>query len=307
MFAGGDNQAGTTPSTYRETPTKIATGETQMKTAALVVCLSMVVLGCGSGNMVNVTKNVVMKGGQWEYVVTPNSSGAALNFEANVPGTNLQFNGTNAMIFDSSQVGLTGPTTMPIFCSPFAVNGEINGNVVKGNFDWGDTSQRFASFSGELAADGQSLSNGAYSGQTCSVDDGPGTPKPDFKGTLTGNIIAPVNGTYSGKLTSSLFGADVVTFAITQNPDFSLNISGTSVENGVTTMFASLPQSQVPAAASLGAVTGASVLWGGTAENVNGSQSFSFSGHLNPTATQLTVTLFQVGPNETATGTLARQ
>jgi hypothetical protein len=278
-----------------------------MKTAALVVCLSMVVLGCGSGNMVNVTKNVVMKGGQWEYVVTPNSSGAALNFEANVPGTNLQFNGTNAMIFDSSQVGLTGPTTMPIFCSPFAVNGEINGNVVKGNFDWGDTSQRFASFSGELAADGQSLSNGAYSGQTCSVDDGPGTPKPDFKGTLTGNIIAPVNGTYSGKLTSSLFGADVVTFAITQNPDFSLNISGTSVENGVTTMFASLPQSQVPAAASLGAVTGASVLWGGTAENVNGSQSFSFSGHLNPTATQLTVTLFQVGPNETATGTLARQ
>jgi hypothetical protein len=307
MFAGGDNQAGTTPSTYRETPTKIATGETQMKTAALVVCLSMVVLGCGSGNMVNVTKNVVMKGGQWEYVVTPNSSGAALNFEANVPGTNLQFNGTNAMIFDSSQVGLTGPTTMPIFCSPFAVNGEINGNVVKGNFDWGDTSQRFASFSGELAADGQSLSNGAYSGQTCSVDDGPGTPKPDFKGTLTGNIIAPVNGTYSGKLTSSLFGADVVTFVITQNPDFSLNISGTSVENGVTTMFASLPQSQVPAAASLGAVTGASVLWGGTAENVNGSQSFSFSGHLNPTATQLTVTLFQVGPNETATGTLARQ
>ncbi len=278
-----------------------------MKTAALVVCLGMVELGCGSGNMVNVAKNVVMKGGQWEYVVTPNSGGAALNFEANVPGTNLQFNGSNAMIFDPSQVGLTSPATMPIYCSPFAVNGEINGNTVKGNFDWGDTSQRFASFSGELAADGQSLSNGAYSGQSCTVAGGPGTPGPDFKGTLTGNIIAPVNGTYSGKLTSSLFGADVVTFVITQNPDFSLNISGTSVENGVTTMFASLPQSQTPAAASLGAVTGASVFWGGTAENVNGSQSFSFSGHLNPTATQLTTTIFNVGSNETVTGTLTRQ
>lgn len=276
-----------------------------MKTATLVVCLGMVVWGCGSGNMVNVAQNVVMKGGQWEYVVTPNSGGTVLNFEANVPGTNLQFNGTNAMIFYPSQVGATGPTTRPIYCSSFAFNGEINGDTVKGNLDWANTSELFASFSGELAADGQSLSNGAYSGQSCANGDGPGTPKPDFKGTLTGNIIAPVNGTYSGKLTSSLFGGDVVTFVITQNPDFSLNISGTSVENGVTTIFASLPQSQTPA--SLGAVTGASVFWGGTAENVNGSQSFSFSGHLNPTATQLTATIFQVGSNETVTGTLTRQ
>jgi hypothetical protein len=276
-----------------------------MKTAALVVCLSMIVGGCGSGNMVNVAKNVAMKGGQWEYVVMPDSGGASLNFEANVPGTNLQFNGTNAMIFNPSQVGSTGPTTMPIFCTPFAFNGEINGNTVKGNFDWGDSSQRFASFSGELAADGQSLSNGAYLGQPCTVAGGPGTPEPNFKGTLTGNIIAAVNGTYSGKLTSSLFGTDVVTFVITQNPDFSLNFSGTSVENGVTTMFAPLPQSQTPA--SQGAVTGASVFWGGTAENVNGSQNFSFSGHLNPASTQLTVTIFQVGSNETVTGTLTRQ
>ena len=237
--------------------------------------------------------------------MTPDSGGATLNFEANVPGTNLQFNGTNAIIFEPSQVGLTGPTTTPIYCSPFAVNGEINGNAVKGSFDWGNTSQRFASFSGELAADGQSLSNGAYSGQPCTVAGGPGTPMPDFKGTFTGQIIAPANGTYIGKLTSSLFGADVVTFVITQNPDFSLNVSGTSVENGVTTMFALPPQAQTPA--SLGAVTGASVFWGGTAENVNGSQNFSFSGHWNPTATQLTATIFQVGSNENVTGTLTRQ
>jgi hypothetical protein len=274
-----------------------------MKTATLVVCLGMVVGGCGSGNMVNAAKNVVMKGGQWEYVVTPNSGGATLNFEANVPGTNLQFNGTNAMIFYPSQVGLTSSTTTPIYCSPFAFNGEINGDALKGNFDWADTSERFASFSGELAADGQSVSNGAYSGQSCAGGDGPGTPKPDFKGMFTGQIIAPVNGTYSGRLTSSLFGTDVVTFVITENSDFSLSISGTSVENGVTTMFASLPQAPAPQAS----VTGANVGWGGTAENVNGSQNFTFSGHLNPTATQLTVTIFQVGSNETVTGTLTRQ
>jgi hypothetical protein len=208
------------------------------------------------------------------------------------------------MIFYPSQVGLTSPTTTPIYCSPFALNGEINGDTVQGNFNWGDTSERFANFSGELAADGQSISNGTYSGQSCANGDGPGTPKPNFKGTFTGQIIAPVSGTYSGTLTSSLFGADVVTFVITQNSNFSLNISGTSVENGVTTTFALLPQSQTPA--SQGAVTGASVFWGGTAENVNGSQNFSFSGHLNPAATQLTATIFQVGSNETVTGTLTR-
>src|ERR1700722_1954540 len=202
-----------------------------MKNVALEVCLGVFMLGCGSGNMVNVAKNVVMKGGQWEYMATPDSSGNALNFEANVPGTDLQFNGTNAMIFYPSQVGLTGPTTTPIYCSPFAFSGEINGDAVKGNFDWGDTSERFANFSGELAADGQSISNGTYSGQSCANGDAPGTPKPNFKGTFTGQIIAPVNGTYSGTLTSSLFGADVVSFVIAQNSDFSLNISGTSVEN----------------------------------------------------------------------------
>lgn len=274
-----------------------------MKNAAVVVCLGMFMLGCGSGNMVNVAKNVVMKGGQWEYVATPDGGGNALNFEANVPGTNLQFNGTNAMIFEPSQVGLTVPTTTPIYCSPFGFNGEINGDTVKGDFDWGDTSERFATFSGKLASDGQSISNGTYSGQSCANGDGPGTPKPNFKGTFTGQIIAPVNGTYGGTLTSSLFGADVVTFVITQNSDFSLNISGTSVENSLTTTFALLPQSLVPPAA----VTGANVGWSGTAKNVNGSQNFSFSGHLNPTATKLMVTIFQVGSNETVTGTLARQ
>jgi hypothetical protein len=276
-----------------------------MKSMALVVCLGMFILGCGSGNMVDVTKNAVMKGGQWEYVVTPDSGGNALNFEANVPGTNAQFIGTNAMIFYPSQVGLTSPTATPIYCSPFAFSGEINGDAVKGNFDWGDTSERFATFSGELATNGQSISNGTYSGQSCANGDGPGTPKPSFKGTFSGQTIAPVNGTYSGTLTSSLFGADVVTFVITQNSNFSLNISGTSVENGVSTTFTLLPQSQ--SLASQGMVTGANVVWSGTAENVNGTQNFSFSGHLNPTATQLTATIFHVGSNETVTGTLTRQ
>jgi len=273
-----------------------------MKNVAVVVCLGLVALGCGTGSMVNVANNVVMKGGQWEYVVTPSNGAAVMNFEANVPGTNVAFNGANASIFFPSQVGATGPnaTGTPLYCTPFGFNGEINGNSLKVAFDWGASTEHFASLSGELAANGQSISNGTYSGQTCSNADSPGTPKANFKGTLTGQTIAPVNGTYSGTVTSSLFGADVVTFTIAQNADFSLNVAGTSSENGVTTMFSTnFPQSTL--------VTGASVLFGGTAENVNETQNFSFAGHLNPAATQLAITLMTVGPNETVSGTLTRQ
>jgi len=114
-----------------------------------------------------------------------------------------------------------------------------------------------------------------------------------------------VNGTYSGTLKSSVFGADVVTLTITQNADFSLNIAGTSVEDGVTTVFG--PVANLPASTPAAVVTGATVSWGGAATNINGSQTFRFNGHLNPAATQLTVTIFEVGPGETVSGTLMKQ
>jgi len=92
-------------------------------------------------------------------------------------------------------------------------------------------------------------------------------------------VIAAVNGTYTGTLKSSLFGADVVTFVVTQNEDSSLNMSGMFVENGVATTIA-------PSTERLSnIVVGATVYLAGTAVNVNESNSFSFSGHLNPTAT----------------------
>jgi hypothetical protein len=271
-----------------------------MKTLTLAVCLGLFALGCGSGSMVNTANNVVMKGGQWEYVVTPTNGAAVMNFEANVPGTNVQFNGSSGSIFYPSEVPPTSSTT-PQLCGPLFVSGEINGDMVKGDFDLGDATKHFASFSGVLAANGQSLTSGSYNGQTCVIGD-----NASFKGSFTGQTIAPVNGTYMGTLTSSAFGADVVTLTITQNADFSLNIAGTSVENGVTTVFAS-PATALPGGSPAAAVTGAMVGWGGTATNVNESQNFSFRGHLNAAATQLSVTLFQVGPTETVSGTLTKQ
>jgi hypothetical protein len=47
---------------------------------------------------------------------------------------------------------------------------------------------------------------------------------------------------------------------------------------------------------SSNSVMGALVFLQGTAENVNGSNFFNFSGHVNPTASQLTVAVMSFNP-----------
>lgn len=252
-----------------------------MKVLTLVVCLAIFIAGCGSASTAN---NVVMQSGQWEYVITPDD-GITMLLDANLPGTNAQFSTTNAQIFQPSQVGNVG-SSAPIYCSSFNIDASIRDSNLNGKLSWGYPATHFADFSGDLAANGQSISNGTYSGGICRVTSSAVMSGPQIKGTLTGYTIAPVNGTYSGTLTNSLYGPDVVTFTITQNPDFSLKMSGTSVVNGVSTVLVG----------SSNSVTGALVFLQGTAENVNGSNFFSFSGHVNRTASQLTVAVMSFNP-----------
>jgi hypothetical protein len=271
-----------------------------MKNIALMVCLALCLAGCGSAKLVSAANNVVMQGGQWEYVIQPDNGAITMYLDANVPGANLQFSGTNAVIFQPSQLGVA-VSTAPLYCGDFNIGGSINISIMSGKLSWGDPLAHFANFSGDLAANGQSIANGTYSGGACSLSSGPGVGGPQVKGTFKGYTIAPVNGTYTGTLNSTAHGADVVTFVITQNPDFSLNMSGTSVENGVSTTI-------VPSTQPLtNIVLGATVYLGGSAKTVNGSDTFSFAGHLNPAATQLTVAIMNFGPNETVSGTLTKQ
>jgi hypothetical protein len=276
-----------------------------MKVLALMVCLEIFIAGCGSAssaNTVTTANSVQMQSGQWEYVITPDNGSSypyTMLLDANVPGTNVQFAATNGLIFQPSHD--LNPKVLPIWCSAYNLDATIKANTIKADISWGDPAAHFADFSGELAANGQSISSGTYSGGVCSVTSGPGFGGPQIKGTVTGYTIAPVNGTYSGTLTNSLYGPDVVTFTIAQNPDFSLNASGTSVVNGVSTVLVGNPLML----SSI--VTGATVSVSGSTQNVNGPNSFSFSGHLNPTATQLTVTLMNLGSTETLTGALTKQ
>jgi hypothetical protein len=267
-----------------------------MKTLTLVVCLVIFLGGCGSGGMGSTSSanNVTMQGGQWEYVAVPENSTIPIYIEGNLPSTSVEFSAGDILFFQPTEVGLIEPTA-PIYCGNLNMTASISDTTLNGKF--GTPTSHFARFSGELAANGQSIAKGTYSGALCS--DPPFSVQ--VKATLTGSTIPLVNGTFTGTLNSNLYGPDVVTVTVTQNPDFSLNFSGTSVENGVTTDLAAIT------APGNNLVIGAIVYLTGSAVNINGTNSFAFNGHLNTTGSQMTVTSMNIGLNEHVTGALTKQ
>jgi hypothetical protein len=272
-----------------------------MKTLTLVVCLSIFLVACGSGGSNNSAENVTMQGGQWEYAVVPENA-APMYIDFNQGGSNGALSVSNAVIFNPAEVNLPGANSA-LYCAEFQLNANISDATLKGNVIWGlgQSASHFADFTGDLASNGQSISKGTYSGQFCDGEVSPNHPGPNIKAAFTGYMISPLNGTFTGTLESNLYGSDVVTFSITQNPDFSLNVTGTSTENGVTSTFAA---STVPTDNS---VNGGTVYIYGTYNNVNGSEVLNLSGHLNPNATQITIANMNISNNEYVTGSLTKK
>ena len=271
-----------------------------MKNLWLVVCAATLLAACGSAGTGSSLNNVTMQGGQWEFAVVPDNLSSPLYIDVNLPASSGSLSASNALIFNPSVVGLPGALA-PIYCGDLSMNGNITEATIKGDVSWGQPSSHFANFIGNLASNGQSISKGTYAGQICWDQSGPGVSGPQVKASLAGYVVSPVSGTFTGILNSSLHGADTVTFYITQNPDFSLSVSGTSSENGVTSNFV---PSTVPTENS---VTGATIYITGLSNNVNGSDTLFLIGHLNPDSTQITITNMTIGTNENFTGALTKQ
>ncbi len=240
-----------------------------------------------------------MQAGQWEYAVVPDNNATPMYMDVNQPSTNGSLSASHAIIFNAAEIGLSGANA-PLYCADFNLSGSISDSTLRGNLVWGTSSSQFANFSGAVASNGQTLSKGIYSGQLCSDSSNPAANGPQVNATIAGYTISPVNGTFTGTLNSNLYGADVVTFSITQNSDFSLNVAGTSTENGVTS---TLVPSTVP---TDNIVNGATIYINGTVKNINGSDSLSLTGHLNPNATQITISFMNIGAQETITGSLTK-
>ncbi len=271
-----------------------------MKNLWLVVCAAMLLAACGSAGVGSTANNVTMQGGQWEYAVVPDNSSTPIYIDVNLSESHGPLSASNAVIFNPAVVGLPNAIA-PIYCGGFDLNGNITDATLRGDMSWGQPSSQFASLAGDLATDGKSISKGSYSGHLCLATTGPGASSgPELKGALTGYTISPVSGTFNGIVNGNLHGAGLVTFSITQNPDFTLKVSGTIVENGVTS---TIVPTDVP---SNNSVNGATIYINGLAININGSEPFGLIGHLNPNATQITITDMGTS-NENFTGALTKQ
>ena len=262
----------------------------------LSVGLCAVLAACGStgsgsngGNGGN--GNVTMQAGQWEFLITPSNGAAPFYLEANLTnsGDGVFAAPANVLIYQS--VPASPPSAIGLgFCQGFTLNGNISDNSLTGNLNSGGG--QTATFSAAIAANGQSVSAGSYTGASCGFDSGQTT------GTFTGYVVAPLNGTFTGTLTSDIYGSDQVSISITQNSNFDIDASGTSFEDQVTTTLA------VSSGGAIGAILdGIS----GTATNVNGSSTFGADGHFNAAGTQLTIQVYDNSTGELITGTLTKQ
>jgi hypothetical protein len=112
--------------------------------------------------------------------------------------------------------------------------------------------------------------------------------------------VTPLNGTFSGTLSGT--SSDQITLQITQDSNFGITATGTSVRAGVTT---NLSISPAAGPSSTSNIIGATVQGSGTTSNVNGNSTFGVFGHFNPAGTQIQIVgNFQWG---TETGTLTKQ
>ena len=262
----------------------------------MLLCAILAACGTtGGSNGSNGGGNVTMQAGQWEFAVTPTNGGPNYFVEANLT--------------DSGNGIFSTPVNTTDYCyggtedSDVTVNGTIEGDALTGSAavaNGGPT----VPISATVASGGKSVSQGTIgSGLDC-VEYSWQLGSNNNSGTFTGYTVAPANGTFAGTLTSSMYGPDVVTVNISQDANFGITVSGTSLENAVTTNL-----SISPAGAMLGVneIVGAQIQAQGTATNLNGSQQFQAIGQLNAAGTQITIIVTELETGEQQKGTLTKQ
>jgi len=195
--------------------TRISVKSSREWSAALyvgVLVLCAMGLSCGSSSKSSITPPPVPNvAGSWEFIAV-SSNGTITGIEVALKEGQILVNGQyqpngqvsasgSQMVFvdlqSASQVfnatGFGGPC--PSTASPVNSLGPstITATNAPFNFAFSENGNAF-NVTGTLSGDGQSLLNGTYvpqAGTTCSADPG---------GTITGNVVAKLSGTYTGQV-----------------------------------------------------------------------------------------------------------
>lgn len=265
--------------------------------------------GCGGSssqqnNNPPPTQSATMKAGQWELVATPSAGGEPVYLEANLTvgtgngASSVYSSNLNTQLFQNSAAPGHGADGQGLFsaCSNWAVDATTSNNTLSGDaYNPGGSGAHPMTFSATVSSGGQSVSGGTYTSTNslCLWEPGPTT------GTFTGYVVPPLNGTFTGILTGTSSGPDQFAIQITQDSNFGITASGTSVRNGVTSNLSFSPS------VSSNNIIGALMTIDGTETNINGSWHYQVFGHFNPAGTQITVaTSGQMGYES---GTLTKQ
>jgi len=275
----------------------------------IIFCIALLGCGTGGGNNggSNPTSNPTMQAGQWEFVLTP-PGGYPVYLEANLTFSFGNFNSTVPntadFVYGNSPVVAAGPVG-PSFQidSNLEANGSLTNGLLAGSFATPGGLDIITLSNANMASTGQSVSGGSYTiASTFTIFYYPA----NSSGTLTGYVVSPLNGTYSGTLTGGSAGADKFTIQVTQDSNFGITASGTSSVPGVVTNLSISPSgSPTDNLNGYSNVIGATVSARGTASSLNGNSTFSVSGHFNASGSQLQIELF--GNSGTETGTLTKQ
>jgi hypothetical protein len=272
--------------------------------------VSIVLTGCGGSGTSTTSPpptSATMQAGQWEFVATPPSGATPVYLETNLvlsPGqvASSVFN-TNLFRFGGPIGGLFSD------CGNFdtsasVTNGMLGGMTAPqvGVLQSPGTNGPEANFVATIASDGKSVSAGSYTDYASFC----GLAPAQSSGTFTGYIVTPLNGTFVGTLNGSSAGADQLTIHVTQDSNFGITASGSSLQAGVTTTLSIAPAgSPTSNTGGYSNVIGATLQANGTASNVNGNSTFQVFGHLNPAGTQIQIVVFDQSGTET--GTLTKQ
>jgi len=231
--------------------------------------------------------------GQWEFTVSPTNGNQNVYVESDL--TSMPVGGivssTKATALYWSQTGGSF-ANLYSYCLGLQGTVSINGNAVTALFLEG--ADQIAEATATLSADGRSM-NGSLQLSAATVPCGAPLMA---SGTFTGQVIAPLSGTYKG----SLSDGNQWVIQMMQNSNFDISGSGTTTAQGVTTNLSFGSNSASPAHND---VIGATVSGSGNATNVNGTQQVQVFGHFVPDASQVSFVI-TIGQN-VAIGTLMKQ
>jgi hypothetical protein len=253
--------------------------------------------GCsGAANSRNppTPSQATMQAGQWEFTLASTGSNPKIFVEADITTTPLggsQSSGTGTALFWDQ----TGGRIAGLYddCVGVQATFSISGNTVTALLFDATSTNQIAHATANLSTDTKSMTgtfqlNGSA---LCAASVSP-------SGTFTGQVIAPLNGTYKG----SLSDGSQLTIQVAQDSSFNISASGNSMLNGVTT---NLTIGANSGSGAYNNVIGATVSSdSGTATNVNGSGTFQVFGHFSPDASQLSFASYN---GQWTTGTLTKQ